>query len=175
MHNIRNSLLVAAATTLVACGGGGHRSSSQPNPLPQFQGLVDQSVAQDTMIGPLPFSITDDGGADGVMVTASSSDGSVVPDDNIVIGGNGASRTLQMTPAADAVGTATITLRGLDRAGNVGTASIRVQVNAVAASFLTTALAAFATDETGAQQRVSGFTFTPDADDNATAFDSLLE
>jgi hypothetical protein len=169
-------LAVAVAATLSACGSSDYNSSSQPqaNPTPQFQGLADQSVAQDTTVGPLPFTISDDGGAASVMLTASSSDSGIVPADNIVIGGSGASRTLQITPAADAVGTATVTLRAADRAGYVSTATVRVQVNAVPASFLTTALAAFATDETGDPQPVAGRTFTADADDT-TAFDALLE
>lgn len=174
IHRIRNSLVASLiAGTLAACGGGGY---SQVNRNPQIQGLTDQSVAQDTTVGPLPFSISDaDSDVGGVVVTVTSSDTSIIPSDNLILAGTGASRTLQFTPASDVIGTANVTVRAVDPAGNTSTATIRVQVNGVFASFLGTALTAFATDENGSQSTVAGLTFTPDADDNETAFDALLQ
>lgn len=173
-HRIRNSLLaVVVAATLSACGGDGYSQSSRN---PQIQGLTDQSVSQDTTVGPLPFSISDtDSDPGSVVVTATSSDTSIIPSDNIVLAGTGASRTLQLTPASDAIGTVTVTLSAVDPVGRTGTATIQVQINGVYASFLNTALTSFATDENGDQSQVSGLTFTPDADDNETAFDALLQ
>lgn len=172
---IRNALVaVIVAGTLSACGGG--NGYSQINRNPQIQGLTNQSSPQDTLIGPLAFTISDaDSDAGGVVVTATSSDTSIIPNDNIVIAGTGASRTLQLMPAADVLGTTTITVRAVDPAGNTTTATLQVQVNGVFVSFLDTALTTFAIGENGDQSKVAGVTFTPDADDNATAFDSLLQ
>ena len=53
-------------------------------------------------------------------VTASSSNPTLVPNANIVVGGSGVSRTVTVTPAANQTGTATITITGGD---GVSTAS----------------------------------------------------
>lgn len=179
IHSRHSALALVVAGLLTACGGGGGGGGSgkSANTIPpQLQGLQDQSVAQDTAIGPLTFNVTDpDSDVSRLIVTATSSDTSVIPDDGIAIAGTAGSRTLQITPAADAVGTTNIVVRVADPEGNSNAMTIRVQVNAVFASFLDTAKAAFAEEDDGALRPVAGLTFTPDADDDETAFDELLQ
>lgn len=176
---LRSSLLLVFAAGLAACGGGGdHKSVMQipvPQP-PQITGLAGQvMVAQDTP-AMVSFNIADtDSTADRVTVTATSSDKTIVTDDNITIVGSSAARTLQITPLEDAVGSTTIALRAVDPDGNIATRAVTLQVNAVTASFLATANANFAAAEDDEPLAVSGKTYTPDADGDPTAFDALLQ
>lgn len=63
----------------------------------------------------VPFTVGDaESGAAAVTVTATSSNTTLVPTANLQVGGSGASRTLTITPAANQIGTATITLTASD-------------------------------------------------------------
>lgn len=176
--NRKLSLAVLGAVSaglLTACGGGGYNSPPAPQ-APQLQGLADQSLPQDTTTPVLNFQVSDtDSGASAVTVTATSSDAVIVPAEGIVLGGGGANRTLQITPAPEVFGDATITIRAADPGGLVAEQAIRVTVNGVFVSFSSTVSDAFAVDENGDQRSLSGFTFTLDAEDNPAAFDVLLQ
>lgn len=176
-------LLAAVAATLVAaCGGGsdGRRTPPPSSPpakqAPQILGLQDQTLPQDTTVGPLQFQVADaDSGAGSVTLTATSSDASVIPAGGIVLGGSGANRTLQITPAAETFGTTMLTIRAVDPDGLTSQQVVRVQVDGVFVSFRTTVNELFAVEENGEPRSLRGFTFTPDADDDPTAFDQLLQ
>jgi hypothetical protein len=175
------AMLAALSAGLVtACGGGGGYNGGNSPPAakqaPTIAGLTDQSLPQDTSTPVLTFQVADaDSGAGSVMVTASSSDASIVPAEGIVLGGSGSSRTLQITPAPEVFGDATITIRAVDPDGLAATQAIRVTVNGVFVSFTATVNDWFAIEENGDQHSLSGFTFTLDAEDNPTAFDALLQ
>jgi hypothetical protein len=184
MHlNRKLSLAVLAALSaglLTACGGGGGYGGNMPPPAakqaPTIVGLTDQSLPQDTTTPVLAFQVSDaDSGAGSVTVTATSSDASIVPAEGIVLGGSGASRTLQITPAPEVFGDTMITLRAVDPDGLAATQAIRVTVNGVFVSFTTTVNNWFALEENADQPSLSGFTFTLDADDDPAAFDPLLQ
>ena len=179
--NRKLSLAVLGALSaglLTACGGGGgYDSPPQPAAqVPTIVGLADQSLPQDTSTPVLNFQVSDaDSGADSVTVTATSSDPAIIPAEGIVLGGGGASRTLQITPAPEVFGNATITIRAADPGGLAAQQVVRVTVNGVFVSFTTTVNDWFALDENADEPTLSGFTFTQDADDNPAAFDVLLQ
>jgi Bacterial Ig domain len=170
-------LYALSAGLLAACGSGGYdRPPTPPAQAPTIAGLTDQSLPQDTTTPVLSFQVNDtDSGAGSVTVTATSSDTAIIPAEGIVLGGSGASRTLQITPAPEMIGDATITIRATDPDGLAAQQAIRVTVNGVFVSFTTTVSDAFAVGENGDQHSLSGFTFTLDADDDPTAFDVLLQ
>ena len=93
----------------------------------------------------------------------------------VVLGGSGTNRTLQITPAADAIGNATITLRAVDPDGLVAQQMVGVMVNGVFVSFTNTLIDLFGDAENGEPRSLRGFTLDDDADDNPNAFDSLLQ
>jgi hypothetical protein len=174
--------VVAALTAgLAACGGGGYDGGNSPPPAPQKQapqivGLANQTLPQDTSTPVLTFQVSDaDSGANAVTVTATSSDPTVIPAAGIVLGGSGANRTLQITPAAEVFGTATITIRAADPDCLVAQQMIGVTVNGVFVSFTTTVIDLFGTAESGEPRSLRGFTFTQDADDDPNAFNTLLQ
>ncbi|MBE2215805.1 MAG: hypothetical protein IAE82_18165 [Opitutaceae bacterium] len=85
------------------------------NTAPTISNLADRTINEDGSTGAIAFSIGDaQTAAASLTVTATSSNTAVVPAGNIVLGGSGASRTVTMTPAANASGTSTITVRVSD-------------------------------------------------------------
>ena len=169
---------VLASALVAACGGGGYDGGNSPpaKQAPTITGLADQSLPQDTTTPVLQFQVSDsDSGVANLTVTAQSSDASLIPATGLVLGGSGGSRTLQITPAAEAFGMTMITIRAVDADGLSAQAVVRVAVNGVFVSFRDTVLDVFGRDENGEQQSLRGFTFTQDADDDPAAFDSLLQ
>ena len=179
IHNKLGPALVAVLTAgLAACGGGGGNNPPTPpaRQAPQIIGLANQSLAQDTSTPVLTFQVSDaDSGVNAVTVTATSSDPTIIPAAGIVLGGSGANRTLQITPAAEAFGNAMITIRAVDPDGLFAQQVIGVTVNGVFVSFTTTLIDLFGDAENAEPRTLRGFTFTQDADDDPTAFDQLLQ
>lgn len=178
--NLGVAVIAALTAGLAACGGGGYGGGNNPPPVakqaPQIVGLANQTLPQDTSTPVLTFQVSDaDSGANAVTVTATSSDPTIVPAAGIVLGGSGASRTLQITPAAEVFGNATITIRAVDPDGLVAQQMIGVTVNGVFVSFTSTVIDLFDDAENGEPRSLRGFTFTQDADDNPNAFDTLVQ
>ncbi len=82
-----------------------------PNQAPTISSLADQTTAEDTATTPVAFTRADpDTPVVELVVTASSSDPSLVAHADIVLLGVGGSRTLTATPVPDQTGTVTITV-----------------------------------------------------------------
>ena len=176
------AVIAALTAALAACGGGGGYDGGGNSPppaakqAPQIVGLANQSLPQDTSTPVLSFQVSDpDSGVNAVTVTATSSDPTIIPAAGIVLGGSGANRTLQITPAAEAFGNAMITIRAVDSDGLFAQQVIGVTVNGVFVSFTSTVIDAFGDAENAEPRSLRGFTFTQDADDDPTAFDALLQ
>jgi len=175
------AVIAALTATLAACGGGGgYDGGGNPPPVakqaPQIVGLANQTLPQDTSTPVLSFQVSDaDSGVNAVTVTATSSDPAIIPAAGIVLGGSGANRTLQITPAAEAFGNAMITIRAVDPDGLFAQQVIGVTVNGVFVSFTSSVIDTFGDAENGEPRSLRGFTFTQDADDNPNAFDALLQ
>ena len=92
------------------------------NDLPTISNVGDQTVAESSSTAAIAFTVGDsETGAGTLTVTGSSSNPTLVPNTGITFGGNGASRTVRVTPAASRFGSATITITVADASG--GTAS----------------------------------------------------
>ena len=157
------------------CGGGGSGSGSMPTPknaAPTITAIASQTINQDTPAGPLAFTVNDDGGA-GIIVVASSSNASLIPPSGLALGGTGSARTITVTPAEDATGSATVTVSATDSGGQSSSAMFTVTVNAVTKSVASYTNTTFGQMENDTPVQVSGFTFLQDADD--TTFAPLLQ
>jgi hypothetical protein len=82
-----------------------------PPPATTISPIANQTIFVNTSTGPLSFTLSDDQiNPASLTVAGSSSNPGLVPQSNIVLGGSGANRTVTVTPVADQLGTATITL-----------------------------------------------------------------
>ncbi|HUL51336.1 MAG TPA: tandem-95 repeat protein, partial [Candidatus Nitrosotalea sp.] len=82
---------------------------------PTITGIADQTIGADSSTAPLTFTIGDvETPAASLILSLNSSDTTVVPLNNIVLGGSGASRTVTVTPAAGQSGNVLITVRVSD-------------------------------------------------------------
>lgn len=81
------------------------------NDAPTISTITGKATAEDTDAGPIDFTIDDiDTSVEDLIVTATSSDTSLVPDGQILIEGTGANRSLLITPTPNLTGETTITV-----------------------------------------------------------------
>lgn len=93
-----------------------------PNAPPTIGAIDDQSAPQDSVLGPIEFTVGDvDSGPAALAVTATSSNTALVPDANIALAGAGTDRTITLTPVAQSAGTTIITLTVTDGMGFAST------------------------------------------------------
>jgi hypothetical protein len=90
------------------------------NDLPTITGINDLTLAEDTASGAIAFNINDvETAPASLQVTTSSSNPTIVPDQNITLGGSGTNRTVTVRPATNAVGSTVITVTVSDGQGSV--------------------------------------------------------
>lgn len=108
-----------ATITLTVTDGGGKSSASSftvtvlpENTGPSISGsFTNYHTLQGVALAEIPFTIGDlETAVEDLDIIPSSSNPTLIPEGNIVLGGTGASRTLTITPAAGQVGNAVITI-----------------------------------------------------------------
>ena len=168
------SLSALAVTALVtACGGGGGGGDMGPPPpaantAPTVSAIAAKAGDQDTVIGPIDFSIGDKETDAASLTVSVTADGvSVVPADGITIAGTGAARTITLTPLEAATGTVNVSIAVVDTQGATTTQTFGVTVNAKPASVREWSLVTFAKAENDDATGMNGYTFAQDADDPA--------
>ena len=89
---------------------------------PTISTVVDQGTNSNTATGAIAFTVADaDTTVASLTTSATSSNTTVIPTANIVLGGSGANRTVTITPASGQSGTSTITLNVTDGATTTST------------------------------------------------------
>ena len=169
--------LLATAAVVTACGGGGgsgSRAAPTPNAAPVISAIPAQTINQDTPTQALAFTVSDDGGIGAVKVLVSSEDSTLFPPNGLALGGSGANRTVTVTPAEDATGSARVSVTAIDAQGNTTSSIFPVTVKAVSQSIAAFTNSTFALMEGDMPVPVSGVTYVQDADDEAT-FAPLLQ
>ena len=75
---------------------------SKVNSAPTISDITDKTANEDTATGAIPFTVVmRNSSLDYLTITASSSHPEAVPDENISLGGSGANRTIDITPASN--------------------------------------------------------------------------
>ncbi|MFN8869310.1 MAG: beta strand repeat-containing protein, partial [Pseudomonadota bacterium] len=145
------------------------------NDVPTITPIANQTIAEDGSTGALAFTVGDVETAPGTLtVSASSTNTALAPVASIVLGGSGASRTVTVTPLANAFGSATITLTVSDGSAAASTSGPRtvdpVTVRPGASGSATRAALAETTPAPpGAQGSPLGPANYSDASDNTAA------
>ena len=104
-----------------------------PNTPPTVSDITNRTTTTGVVVGPISFTVADAETAVGsLVVTATSSNTTLVPNTNVTLGGSGADRTVTVTPAAGQTGTATGTVTVTDAGGLTATDTFTVTVNAAA-------------------------------------------
>jgi hypothetical protein len=93
------------------------------NDAPTITAIPDTTLSPaDSTTGPLPFSIDDiDTPVDSLVLTATTSDSTIVPPSGLSLAGNDTSRTVTVTPAPNVDGTSTITVAVSDGEASAST------------------------------------------------------
>jgi len=113
---------VSYATLTMSEGGVAGAVDTRPrisyqasNPAPTITSIADQELGLNSSTGSLLFTIGDDSTPAGsLMLEGISSNTTLVPPANITFGGSGANRTIKVTPLANTLGMAEITVRVSD-------------------------------------------------------------
>ena len=102
------------------------------NDPPTISAVANQTINEDTSTSALAVTVGDvETTAADLTITRASSNTTLVPVENIVLGGSGANRTVTITPATSQSGTATITLTVTDGANATASHTFALTVTAV--------------------------------------------
>jgi hypothetical protein len=112
------ALIAALALVLAGCGGGGG-SGDLPavNMVPTISAVADVLVEGNGTASTMVTVGDDQTGADNLVITVSSDAPVLLPEAGIVVATAGANRAIDLQPAIDEVGTATVTLTVTDANG----------------------------------------------------------
>ncbi len=133
--NMNGSALITLRAT---DAGGGFTTRSftltvRPvNDAPTITPIADQTILEDKATGLITFTVADiDNDVLDLSVTGASLDTAVIPSGNIAISGNGAERTVRVTPAANQNGDIPVTLTVTDPGTLTGTSTFVVHITPV--------------------------------------------
>ncbi len=102
------------------------------NTPPTISDISHRTVPEDTPTSVIDFTIGDaETPTVNLVLTVTSSNTNKVPISNILLGGSGANRTIQVSPAANQVGQSTVTLTVTDEGGLNASDSLVVTITAV--------------------------------------------
>ena len=108
------------------------RSAALANTPPAISPLANQSINQNTTLGPLPFTLTDaETPAGNLIVSGTSSNTGLVPNTALLFSGTSSNRFLTVTPATNQSGTTLITLTVTDVAGATNSTSFLLTVSSI--------------------------------------------
>jgi hypothetical protein len=100
------------------------------NHVPVISDIPSQTAISGTAIPPIPFTLTDDQSVEGMAVTVTTSNPTLLPRTNITMDGFSANRTITLVPVADQLGSATVTLSVTDAFGATSSTSFVLTVQA---------------------------------------------
>ena len=109
----------AARANIISTDNWTITDGGEANIAPTISDITDKTTSKNTATSEIAVTIND-GNNDIMTLTGTSSNTTLVPNNNIVVSGTGDNRTVVITPALDQSGTTTITLTVDD--GNGGTA-----------------------------------------------------
>ncbi|MDA3962188.1 MAG: hypothetical protein PF961_15460 [Planctomycetota bacterium] len=122
-----------AGKIVVGTGGGGFFNTTLPgsHQNPTIAAIANQSTNEDTA-KTISFTIGDaETAVNALVLSKASSNTNVLPTSNIIFGWSSANRTVTLSPAANKIGSATVTITVTDADGLTANRSFVLTVNAV--------------------------------------------
>lgn len=171
---MRTSLVIAVLGGLMVsgCGGSGGDAPAQ-NSAPKVSAITDKSVTANEASAPIGFSISDDTtAANDLTVAAMTAGEGIVVDDGIEIMGNASERSLIITPNADEIGNAVISVMVTDGEGLSDASSFQLTVEPQQELLSEFARNNFVESEDGDPMPINAIVFDQDADEDE--FEDLL-
>jgi hypothetical protein len=171
-----------ASLALCACGGGGGGGGTMPPPsgnsntAPAISGLAaDQTLLKDSSSEPIAFEIGDaESDAAELQVSVTSSNEAVLPVAGIQLSGEGASRTLLLTPEIGKSGSTDVTVSVKDPEGLAATHRLALQVTTERESLREFTIASIDASPDSEPAEVAGHTWTDTGADDPAAYDPVL-
>ena len=129
------AIVLGTAALAAGCSGGGGSAESMPTPpaaansAPTISSIDAQTIDEGDATNVLAFTIGDaETSADALVVSVSSSNGSMLPAGSFEMTGSGSSRALTIFPAAEQSGVATVTIAVRDGGGVTSTSKFDLTV-----------------------------------------------
>ncbi len=159
---IRYLMTVLAGLLVAGCSGNG---SEPVDDVPTITAIADQDTTANEQSTAIVFTVTDEQLAN-LSSSVSSDNQQVIPDSGLALGGNGAGRTLTVTPTFDVLGDAFITIIVTDLSGQSAATSFLLTVVPEEQSLAQWTRAVFLEDENDAPELINAISFVQDADDD---------
>ena len=156
-------LIVLVGILVAGCSGG-----SNPAPVdaaPTISAIADQSTMANVQSNAITFTVDDEQIAS-LTITAMSDNQDTVRDGDLLFGGTGAARSLTVTPVADTLGDAVITITVTDTAGLSANSSFLLTIDPQQLSFRDFVRSAFAADPNSEPTLINAVQFDQDAGDD---------
>ena len=160
--------IVALIGLLVAGCGGGSDFSPAPAPVntaPTISAIADQNTTANEQSAAIAFTVTDEQTSN-LSISVSSDNQQVVSDSGLVLGGNGTTRSLTITPVIDTLGDAFITIIVSDQAGLLASTSFLLTIIPQQKSIQQFVRTEFAQVEDGEPALINAVAFEQDADND---------
>lgn len=156
--------LLLLALGLAGCGGGGgDRDRPVVNQPPTLGSIPDQQIDGNGSLA-LTLTVADDQTAsDALTLMVTSDDPTLFPAAGLVLGGTGGTRSLEITPTADSLGTAQVSVTLSDADGLQNTQQFRVDVTAVDTPLAGFVRDLFAADENDDPMLINALNLVDDA------------
>lgn len=162
---ISHAGLIFAVSLLAACSSDPRNDRAPVNRAPSVSAIPATSMTANGVSPPIAFTLADEN-VQALVLSAFSDRPSVVPDNAIAVAGDGAARTLTITPVVDTTGDAMITVIANDTEGLAASSSFLLTVIAEQKSMSQFARDVFMRSADEEPTPINAVDFFQDADDD---------
>lgn len=163
--NLKYTVAALTGLLVTGCSGSGNDAREAVNVAPTVSAIAGQNTTANEQGNAIAFTVTDEQIAN-VSISVQSDNQAVVPDSGLVLGGSGQDRSLTVTPTADLLGDAFITIIATDPEGLSASASFLLTVVPQEMSVQQFTRTMFAQDEADDPELINAISFSQDADDD---------
>lgn len=167
-------IIALCGLAIAGCGGSGGGDTPVRNAPPTLSAIADQTVTANEVVAPIGFSVADDAtSAEALAVTAMTIDQGVIVDANLEVAGDGTARSLIVTPVADEIGNAVISIMVTDEEGLSNASSFGLTVEPQRKPISEFTRSNFMDSEEGDPTPINAIVFDEDAEEDE--FEDLLD